>query len=53
MNLDLEEDEHIIDEAEDTVTILDKYVDGLEISSDKQKVKNLLRNLYDEAISIT
>ena len=53
LNLDLEEDEHIIDEAEDTVTILDKYVDGLEISSDKQKVKNLLRNLYDEAISIT
>ena len=35
------------------VTILDKYVDGLEISSDKDKVKTLLRNLYDEALSIT
>jgi DNA repair exonuclease SbcCD nuclease subunit len=53
LNLDLEDDEQIVDEAEDTVTILDKYVDGLEISSDKQKVKNLLRNLYDEALSIT
>ena len=53
LNLDLTEDEHIVDEAEDTVTILDKYVDGLEISSDKDKVKTLLRNLYDEALSIT
>ena len=53
LNLDLTEDEHIVDEAEDTVTILDKYVDGLEISSNKDKVKTLLRNLYDEALSIT
>ena len=53
LNLDLAEDEHIVDEAEDTLTILDKYVDGLEINSDKDKVKTLLRNLYDEALSIT
>jgi len=53
LNLDLEDDEDIIDEAEDTLTILDKYVDGLDISSDKMKVKKLMRKLYDEALSIT
>ena len=47
------EHEQIVDEAEDTLTILDKYVDGLEITSNKDKVKTLLRNLYDEALSIT
>ena len=35
LNLDLEDTEDIINEAEDTVTILDKYVDGLEINADK------------------
>ena len=39
--------------SEDTVTILDKYVDGLEISADKDKVKTLMRELYNEALSIT
>ena len=52
MNLDLEDTDDIINEAEDTVTILDKYVDGLEISADKDKVKTLMRELYNEALSI-
>ena len=53
LNLDLEDTDDIINEAEDTVTILDKYVDGLEISADKDKVKTLMRELYNEALSIT
>ena len=52
LNLDLEDTDDIINEAEDTVTILDKYVDGLEISADKDKVKTLMRELYNEALSI-
>ncbi len=52
LNLDLEDTDDIINEAEDTVTILDKYVDGLEISADKDRVKTLMRELYNEALSI-
>ena len=53
LHLDLEDDSDIIDEAEDTLTILDSYVDGLEIKNDKQDLSLLLRSLYDEALSIS
>jgi len=52
LNLDLEDTDDIINEAEDTVTILEKYVEGLEISLDKDKVKTLMRELYEEALSV-
>jgi hypothetical protein len=52
LNLDLEDDEDIIDEAEDTLTILDKYIDGLEVSTNKQQLQSLMKNLYDEALAI-
>ena len=52
LNLDLEDTEDIINEAEDTVTILDKYVDGLEINANKDKVKTVMRELYNEALTI-
>jgi DNA repair exonuclease SbcCD nuclease subunit len=43
-------EEMIIDTAaEDTLTILNKYVDGLEIDSNKDKIKEELRTLYIEA----
>ena len=53
LHLDLEDDADIVDEAEDTLTILDSYVDGLEIKNDKQDLQLLLRSLYDEALSIS
>ena len=53
LHLDLEDDRDIVDEAEDTLTILDSYVDGLEIKNDKQDLSLLLRSLYDEALSIS
>ena len=53
LHLDIDDDADIINEAEDTPTILESYVEALEIKTDKQKVKNLLRNLYDRALSIT
>jgi uncharacterized protein (DUF342 family) len=52
LNLDLEDTEDIINEAEDTVTILDKYVDGLEMSADRDKVKSVMRELYNEALTV-
>jgi hypothetical protein len=45
---DLSEDD-IVNQADETHVILDKYVDGLEINLDKDKLKNVLRNIYTEA----
>lgn len=52
LHLDIDDDEDIVNEAEDTPTILESYVDGLEITTDKEKVKELLRSLHDRALSI-
>ena len=52
LNLDLEDDDDIIDEAEDTLTILDSYIENLDIKSDKKELKVLMHSLYNEALSI-
>lgn len=46
------EDEHLLDEAEDTLTIMDKYVDNLGTIQHKEELKMLMRNLYQDAISL-
>jgi DNA repair exonuclease SbcCD nuclease subunit len=51
-HLDLETDDDIVNEAEDTLTILNKYVDQMQIQGDRQRLDNLIRNLYHEALSI-
>jgi DNA repair exonuclease SbcCD nuclease subunit len=51
LNLNQESDEDILDEAEDTITILRKCVDSLETNEDKPALQLLLRNLYEEALS--
>ena len=37
-------------DAEDTLTILTKHIEGMEISGDKSKLENLVRSLYTEAL---
>ena len=39
-------------EAEDTLTILSKYIDGLSIDLDKSVLDGLLKNIYTEAVDI-
>jgi DNA repair exonuclease SbcCD nuclease subunit len=47
----LEDD--MVDQAEDTLTILNKFVDGIsEENIDNTRVKNILKELYIEAINI-
>lgn len=41
-----------IDQADDTTTILDKYIDGIEVELDKNKLKIILRDIYTEALTI-
>jgi DNA repair exonuclease SbcCD nuclease subunit len=52
LNLQLESDEDIVDEAEDTMTILNKYVDNLDLDTDRPALNSLMRSLYEEALSI-
>lgn len=51
-HLDLEEDSDIVNEAEDTMTILRKFVHGLNFNTDKQRVENIIKDLYAEALTI-
>jgi len=44
-------DDETVDQAEDTVTILSKYIDQLTLNVDKDKLKNVMRNLYMECLS--
>lgn len=46
-----EEDEELIDQAEDTMTILGKYIDGLTVNVEPEKLKLLMRELYVEALN--
>jgi hypothetical protein len=52
LHLDLETDDEIVNEAEDTMTILTKYIDALDISTDKQLVEQTIKDLYNEALSV-
>lgn len=47
----IENDDDIIDQAEDTLTILSKYVDSLTLDVNNDKLKNLMKELYIEAIN--
>ena len=50
LNLNLEDDDDIINEAEDTLTILSKYIDGIETRVPKKRLDNLMKSLYNEAL---
>jgi len=52
LNLNLDDDSDIVDEAEDTLTILKKYVDQIETTVDRKKLNGFLNELYNEAINV-
>ena len=51
-HMDSADDSDIISEAEDTLTILSRYVSQLDDSIDKPQLDTLLRDLYQEALSV-
>jgi DNA repair exonuclease SbcCD nuclease subunit len=53
LHLDLESDDDIINEAEDTITILSKYISSLELTTDRSLVENTIKDLYREALTIS
>jgi hypothetical protein len=52
MNLDLVDEDSIINEAEDTITILEKYVNSLDITHHKDRIDNIVKALYHEAANL-
>ena len=53
LNLGLEEDQHIIDEAESTIDIFKKYISNLDIKGiDKTKLEDKISELYHEALTL-
>jgi len=50
-DLEFMEDDEIIDEAQDTLTILSKYVDSLNIEN-KTELNSLMTDLYNEALTV-
>jgi len=51
-NLDTMSDEDILENAEDTLTVLSKYVTALETKANKNDLEKLVRSLYNEAIDL-
>jgi DNA repair exonuclease SbcCD nuclease subunit len=52
MNMDIIDESELVDEAQDTLTILRNYIDNLDIKADKQKVETYVSDLYQEAINL-
>jgi len=50
--LNLEDDGDIVNEAEDTLSILKKFVESAEVDIDKKEIDKILGELYVEALSI-
>ena len=44
-------EDDMIDQAEDTITILNKYVDSVSDDINKSKLKNIMKELYVEALN--
>jgi DNA repair exonuclease SbcCD nuclease subunit len=52
LNMDLEDNDDILDSAEDTLTLLSKFCEQMDTKADKKKLDLLLRELYSEAINL-
>jgi hypothetical protein len=49
---ELDNDVDIIDEAQDTISILSTYIEGLETRVNKKSLDILMRNLYNESLTL-
>ena len=46
-------EDDMIDQAEDTITIINKFIDGIEEEHiSNEKLKNVMRELYVEALNL-
>lgn len=52
LNLNLELDDDIVEEAEDTLSILNKFVTQIADKNNHKNLSKLLKDLYDEALTV-
>lgn len=52
LNLDMVDDEDILEDIDDTMTILTKSIEGLQLDIDKPRLDNLFKSLYNEAMNL-
>lgn len=52
LNLNLVEDEDLVDEAEDTLSVCRKYIGQLNLNVDQKKLERVITNLYSEALQV-
>ena len=50
--IDIDNNEEIIDEAQDTITILSQYIEQMNTNIDKKILDDLVKTLYTEALNI-
>lgn len=50
-DISVEEDDSMVDQAEDTMTILSKHIDNLTLDVEVDKLKTMMRELYVEALN--
>lgn len=53
LNLGIEDDSDIINEAEDTITIINKCIEGMNLQQDAKQIELLMQELYNEALTIS
>jgi len=49
---ELDNDETFVDEAQDTMTILSSYIEQMDTIADKKRLDILMRNLYNESLTL-
>lgn len=52
LNFDMLNDEDLVDEAEDTLTVCKKYIGALQLAVDQKKLERVITNLYNEALQV-
>jgi DNA repair exonuclease SbcCD nuclease subunit len=52
LNFDIISEGELVDEAQDTLSLLKTYVEGLEVKANKARINEFLRDLYQEALSL-
>jgi DNA repair exonuclease SbcCD nuclease subunit len=51
-DITIDNDQELIDQAEDTMTILGKFIDNLTLDVETNKLKKLMREIYIEALNV-
>lgn len=52
LSFDLVDESELVDEAQDTLSLLRVYVDSLEVKTNKDRVNEFIRDLYKEAVNL-